>query len=576
MEDTESRFDQLRRDMAAAARISFAAYREQHPDEDFFAFGLFTGNEVVGAVAAANTEQYIQRAIQESAEGAYDIPEMGQMRYCPMEWAYCGAEGEAKEQWSRILEMQYKLRLTGNLLVQAYQEKALETMILALGDLDAEGFFGTGAERERVILVIWVAESDDTEKWWIRSAKELNPQAVYERFLSELPSWCQYEGETLEPSQARSDDAEARQEAAGALWERGAPAIPTLVELLEDATPAVRARAASSLGLIGTEAKAAMPAMVPLLADPDVKVCWDTRQALLDLCWGASDAGCDLSPEATAVVPVLIELLAHERADTRRTAAHVLGALGPYATAAVPALLGLLEDEDECVRDGATGALARIGSETPDAVPLGKLTDLLRHDDEGVREAASGTLSRMGAGAIPAVPVALELLKDPDPGIRADAAGLLGCIGADAETAVPALTALLEEEDFGVLYQAIYALGAFGAAAEPAVAILAKLTAHEQAGVISARTLAEIGPAAKAAVPALVERLQDERSWIRSSAAHGLGGIGPEAAVAIPALERAAEGDEDERVRQAATEAIEVIQGKRPRPVRETPTDDVD
>jgi hypothetical protein len=109
-------------------------------------------------------------------------------------------------------------------------------MILALKDLDADGFFGTGPERERIILLVWVDKFEDSDAWWARSAEELNPGHVYKRLLSNTASWRQHKGNTFERwlSQARSDDAEARKEAAGALWAMGAPAVPSLVRLLED------------------------------------------------------------------------------------------------------------------------------------------------------------------------------------------------------------------------------------------------------------------------------------------------------------------------------------------------------
>jgi len=60
-----------------------------------------------------------------------------------------------------------------------------DAMILALGDLDSEGGFGSGAEREKVTLLIWITDSSEAEEWWIKSVKELNPPVVYERFLAE-------------------------------------------------------------------------------------------------------------------------------------------------------------------------------------------------------------------------------------------------------------------------------------------------------------------------------------------------------------------------------------------------------
>lgn len=62
--------------------------------------------------------------------------------------------------------------------VEAYGVLA-EAAIEALRQLDAQGFFGKGRERERLTLVI-ITEGTDAD-WTLPSAKRLNPPAVYER-----------------------------------------------------------------------------------------------------------------------------------------------------------------------------------------------------------------------------------------------------------------------------------------------------------------------------------------------------------------------------------------------------------
>lgn len=72
---------------------------------------------------------------------------------------------------------------------------------------------------------------------------------------------------------------------------------------------------------------------------------------------------------------------------------------------------------------------------------------------------------------------------------------------------------------------------------------------------VSTNVLLRIG---SAAVPALVERLTDERPVVRAWAAAVLGGIGPSAADAEGPL-LIASTDQDERVRSAATAALRAI-----------------
>jgi HEAT repeat protein len=71
----------------------------------------------------------------------------------------------------------------------------------------------------------------------------------------------------------------------------------------------------------------------------------------------------------------------------------------------------------------------------------------------------------------------------------------------------------------------------------------------------SARILGEIGPAAKAAAPALAEALKDSERDVRMTAAQSLGYIGPGAKVAAAALMTGLQ-DKDAQVRRAAAFAL--------------------
>lgn len=139
-------------------------------------------------------------------------------------------------------------------------------------------------------------------------------------------------------------------------------------------------------------------------------------------------------------------------------------------------------------------------------------------------------------------------LSHPDYQVRWKALEALAKLGPQAAPAVPTLITRLEDESDR--YRAISVLGAIGpVAAPPAVPALLKRLAYtlsvenklyrdestEAIGIIE--TLANIGPAAKNAVPLLRQALKDKVSVIRYFAAHALGEMGPEARVATPDLE---------------------------------------
>jgi HEAT repeat protein len=114
----------------------------------------------------------------------------------------------------------------------------------------------------------------------------------------------------------------------------------------------------------------------------------------------------------------------------------------------------------------------------------------------------------------------------------------LGAIGPAAEAAVPALVLALKDTDRSMGCRTATALGRIGPAAEQAVPALIEALEHPRLRNHAARALGRIGPAAKAAVPALVRALKDNQANVRSNAGSALRGIGP---VGVAALNRAQE-----------------------------------
>ncbi len=81
----------------------------------------------------------------------------------------------------------------------------------------------------------------------------------------------------------------------------------------------------------------------------------------------------------------------------------------------------------------------------------------------------------------------------------------------------------------------------------------------------AAYVISGMGPAAKAAVPALIEALNDPVAAVRYPVAVALREIGPDAAAAVPALERALSDSSDD-VAAMARKALIAITGKDPGP----------
>jgi HEAT repeat protein len=153
----------------------------------------------------------------------------------------------------------------------------------------------------------------------------------------------------------------------------------------------------------------------------------------------------------------------------------------------------------------------------------------------------------------------IKNLDDRDAQIRHQAVKSLGDMGPKAKEAVPALIKTFGDPELRTY--AFRALGAIGREAKETVPALIKTLAGPDANVRqgAARALGQIGPKAKDAVPELIRLLGDPDAGVRRGAATALGQIGPESKLAIPELERLAEKDPDESVRQNAHDALEKI-----------------
>jgi len=192
----------------------------------------------------------------------------------------------------------------------------------------------------------------------------------------------------------------------GNLGEHAAPAVPALIECLEDRDPDVRKSAVGALGNLGEHAAPAGPALINCLEDSSDFV----RSS-------AADALGNLGEHAAPAVPALIKCAEHREGSVRRSAAAALGKIGEKAAKAVPARL----------RDFAKAVPAR-----------------LQHREDFVRCSAADALSNLGEHAAPAVPALATCAEDDCQGrdvagregrgrrevrsLHADVLAKLGCV----------------------------------------------------------------------------------------------------------------------------------------------------
>jgi hypothetical protein len=130
---------------------------------------------------------------------------------------------------------------------------------------------------------------------------------------------------------------------------------------------------------------------------------------------------------------------------------------------------------------------------------------------------------------------------------KAMAFHMLQKLGPDAKSAVPALTKALDHEDSYVRIQAAYTLWKIDQQAKT-IPLLSKALKDTEIKIeeraMAASSLGEIGPSAKAALPALREATKDQEALIRVNAAWALWTVDQQSELAKPVLIDALKNDD--------------------------------
>jgi len=321
-------------------------------------------------------------------------------------------------------------------------------------------------------------------------------------------------------------DADVRQEAANAItWvaRAGCDVIPLVEQALQDPEERIRKTAVASLQHVAASQPERVAALLARVLTDETPAVRRSVAFQIDHLAGY-DARTLLRP-----------LFDDPDRWVRCQACHMAGKLD--TTDSLPWLARALADPDESVRENAAAALAGRGDRgDPNLETL--LAFLVRHSDPRFRRGGVDVVAR-GSGRW-GVPLLVEglftlgaecdlssavfrlshshyphraaalarLLKHPEPSARAAAAGGLAKIPRVFDGQ---MVADVQEDEV-----------------EPIVAALTEALGDEAENVrvVSANALSSYGPAAVGAVPALIERLDDDSPAVRSRAVVALAAIG--------------------------------------------------
>jgi HEAT repeat protein len=326
-----------------------------------------------------------------------------------------------------------------------------------------------------------------------------------------------------------------------------APAV--LLELAQDKDVAVRVNAMNGLERLRLDPKTALPVLEEVAAKDDNAF---QRARAAELCWR-------LDPKKHPAADVVKELL---KVNQHLRAADFVARAGDRD--ALPALADGLPNQQPFIRQRILDTIAGFGADAKAVRPA--LVEAMKDPQAVVRVSAALALLQSG-DAEAALPVLAAALKDNTVHItyheRIHAA--LRKLGPDAKAALPGLKSVAGEP--GVTLYRIQCLVTMAkvdpAEKDAAVATLTELlgrtTSYFQIEVAAA--LLQLEPDNRRALMVLEQALSDAN---RQVAARALLRLGPAAKAAAPALRRATE-DESVLVRYMAAAAWWKVDGKNPK-----------
>jgi HEAT repeat protein len=349
----------------------------------------------------------------------------------------------------------------------------------------------------------------------------------------------------------------------------GRPAVAPLIHQLDAPDPGRRRLAVRALKFLQSDARIAIPRLVRLLKDHEVR--FEAASALASIGNG----------ERELILPLIV-CLKDSDAAFRACAARALGNMKlceplPADSPLIPFLAMATRDAEPRVRAAGALAFGNLSSVTPAPSPL--LCRLLHDTSADVRLAAldaCGRFSRPGQSR-DMVPL---LLEDPDPRIRRRAAAVVRAEVVGNTTLLAALIPAIADRDHDVRLAALHNLsGAGGCDVEPdppagqsvvrerfARVVAASRDQSPRVRAAAARVLAQFTSCEPETVAALRVMLKDGSATVRAAAAVALGELGSNVGDAVPDLFEALDDPELDRrrvphVSVSAAQALVAIGG---------------
>ena len=182
VEQAELNLDTFDARLEKACLDYWDAARKKFPTESFCLFGLETDSDFVILNPLLDSEGAVERDAANRRTGASFVARVS----LDSDSEFYGHGKEHFDQLSSELNSRYGVE-EGRWARSRRIKKLLGIFESTLKKLDAQGLFGVGPDRERIILLISIIDADKSE-WntMLKVAQRLNPVSVFKQFKNSL------------------------------------------------------------------------------------------------------------------------------------------------------------------------------------------------------------------------------------------------------------------------------------------------------------------------------------------------------------------------------------------------------
>lgn len=165
------------------SKKAFLNLLDDHSNEKFYAFALYTDSSAMTICLAANSLEKLNEKIDEEDDEDKTDEAISYFKWTSSEWAYEAFEGDALAEINRALREDKERSEFNN-----FAQRLINSMTNVLASLVSEDFFKRKSIIEEVVVFVTITDDDVAQSIENVSAKLLNTDNSLQIFLKRFDS----------------------------------------------------------------------------------------------------------------------------------------------------------------------------------------------------------------------------------------------------------------------------------------------------------------------------------------------------------------------------------------------------